>query len=35
MFIRKKVGFRGLIEIAQADFANFRSEYLSKYESIF
>jgi hypothetical protein len=35
VFISKKVGFHSLIEIAEADFGNFRTKYLGENEAIF
>jgi hypothetical protein len=31
----KKVGFRGLLENAEADFGDFRIEYLGKFKAIY
>jgi hypothetical protein len=33
--LTKKVGFRGLYQTAEADFANFRLNFLGEFEAIF
>jgi hypothetical protein len=33
--LTKKIGFRGLYQIAEADFDDFRLDFLGKFEAIF